>query len=193
MRNSVCNKLFKADLCCVTSFREDLKQAEDLFFNIDALEKSKCIQTISKAFYFYNKLNVGKLYYDKDAQMAYDRNKAICNRIVNLGVDPDQAMDEYYHKVIDTAYDKCMLILRTTDLDNKADLVNDVLNKLDKLRIPKRIDKLTPQQEIILIAKHIKNKQAQFLFLEVVRRTTCIIRFSANARILRRIVAQKPK
>ena len=174
IRNSACNKLFKASTCKDVLFRTDLKQAEDLFFNIDVLAKAKSIYLIPRAYYLYYKVSTGKNYYDDDVQMAFDRNKEICNKLIRMGVNKEEALNEYYHKILDTAYDNCMLVLRNKT-SNSQKTIDDSLTKLGKLDIPKKLRNITLQQRSILIAKKMKLSYMRYAFLNTVKLASRII------------------
>ena len=175
IRNSVCNKLFKASLCKEVRFRTELKQAEDLFFNIDIWAKAKKMFFIPKTYYFYYKESIGKNYYDDDIQMAFDRDLEIQNKIIYMGVNRKLALDEYYHKVLDTTYDNCMLILRSKTSNPEYD-IDDCLKKLTKLNVPKKIRNITLQQRSILISSKLKGKYLRYVFLKTVKLGSRIIR-----------------
>lgn len=179
LRNSVCNKLFKASVCNRVSFRTDLKQAEDLFFNIDALSQSRSIYLLPKTYYIYYKQPFGKDYYDSDIQMAFDRNKAICDRLIQIGVNKEDVLDEYYHKVLDTTYDNCMLIIRGKS-GNRSNSIRDSLKKLSDIRLPNHLHNTTLQQKSILVAKKIRGKYIQYGFLKVVFLGSRLIWISRN-------------
>lgn len=168
LRNPVWNKLFKLSICKKGVFNQNLKQAEDLFFNIDVLGRARIIFLVNNSYYQYNKSTGVKAYYDSDVQMAYERNKQICDCIISIGINKEKAKDEYYHKVIDTAYDYCMMVLRTRP-KNRIILLNDALCKLKKLDIPTNIRQLTPQQRVVLLVMKFDNKYSQYLVLEIVR------------------------
>ena len=175
LRNPVWNKLFKTSICKEGVFDQSLKQAEDLFFNIDVLGMSRSIYLDNNIYYQYNKSIAEKAYYDSDVQMAYDRNKQICDRIINFGINQEESEEEYYHKVIDTAYDYCMLQLRT-EQKNKILQINDALQKLKKLGLPSNIKHLTLQQKVVLLAMKFDNKYSQYFILELVRRIISILK-----------------
>ena len=176
LRNPVWNKLYLNKICNRLVFNEKLKQAEDLFFNIDAFELANSIMLVSKSYYQYNKSVEEKGYYDSDVQMAYDRNKYICDRIIKIGVNPESAVQEYYHKIIDSAYDYCMLVLRTKP-DKREKLINDALCKLRNLDLPSKISNLTPQQKVVIFAMKLRNKYIQYIFLQLVRIGVEIVKY----------------
>ena len=183
LRNSVWNKLFSISIAKEVVFNQSLKQAEDLYFNIDALGLADSMYLDNNSYYQYNKSTEEKAYYDSDVQMAYDRNKQICERIISFGINQDQAKDEYYHKVIDTAYDYCMLMIRTKQKDRIL-LIEEALSKLSQLDLPSNIKKLTPQQKLILLVMKLNNKYCQYYTLKLVRaiiRIMKIISSSINA------------
>ena len=174
LRNSACNKLFKASACKDVLFRTDLMQAEDLFFNIDVLSKAKSIYLIPKTYYLYYKVSTGKNYYDDNVQMAFDRNKEICNKLIRMGVNKEEALDEYYHKILDTTYDYCMLVLRNKT-SNSQKTIDDSLTKLGKLDMPKKLRNITLQQKSILIAEKLRWSNLRYAFLNIVKLASCII------------------
>ena len=100
--------------------------------------------------------------------MAYDRNKYIYDRLIRIGISSEKTKNEYYHKELDTAYDYCMLLLRTK-AKNRIHLINDALCKLRKLDIPPYVKQLTLQQKVIILTMKLDNMYCQYVFLELVR------------------------
>ncbi len=167
LRNAVWLKLFRIKAFEEIRFHEDMKQAEDLYYSIDTLCVANSMLTLDKAYYTYYKASQPKGYYDADIQMAFDRNKYICDRIIAFGVDQQQGLEEYYHKVLDTTYDFCMLMLRSDNKDASI-RIHDALEKLNALNVPQNLTNKTLQQKAISIACKLKFKQFQSLFLRFV-------------------------
>lgn len=168
VRNTVWNKLFSRHIAEKVAFREDLTIAEDVFYCIDALALADSLLVVPESFYTYCSQSSPKAYYDADVQISYDRDLEIKNKVVAMGVDEKKAEDEYYHQVLYTAYNHCMLTLRSKNPTVK-DAVNDIINKLNRLETKKQLEGMRFSERIIKIASTLPTKELRFFFLEAVR------------------------